>query len=47
MKTVLTLLCVSIMMFIMTVAMFGVSEKTSAQIDKEIIWMETHQTIRH
>lgn len=45
MKTAITLLMVSIVFFIMTLSMFGTSETTSAELDREVRWETTHQAI--
>lgn len=46
MKAAITLLMVSILCLTMTVTMFGVSKQTSAELDREIRWEQTHQAIR-
>lgn len=46
MKASVSLLIVSILCLTMTVTMFGTSEKTSAELDREIRWEQTHTAIR-
>ena len=46
MKKAIVLLTVAMMTLIMTVSMFGTSETTSSQLERETRWEQTHQVIK-
>lgn len=45
MKVAIALLTTSILFLGITMSMFGTSNTTSAELDKEIRWEQTHQVI--